>query len=180
MNQTSLANAVKNFTQFLMGEIHTAIPAQIEKYDSTSQKAEVLPLLHKKYKDGTDVEYPKIVNVPVVMPRTASAGIFLPVEKGDTVLLIFSERSLDDWLVKGGSVSTPADRHFDLSDAIAIIGLFPFNKTNTASGDDIEVIYGDSSLAIRKNGDIEITDGKGSGKLSGGSWNFNNGNLTVD
>jgi len=181
LNNYSIANAIKVLTRHLIGQVHTSIPARIEKYDKKTQKADVKPMLKKTYQDGEEVEYPIIPNVPLVMPRTASSGVILPVSKGDTVLLVFSERSIDGWLSTGDLSSTPADQRFDLSDAIGIVGLFPFTETSQASGDDVEVFFGDAKITLKKDKEILLENGKGTIQLSSnGQININNGNLTVD
>ena len=66
-----------------------------------------------------------IYNVPVLFPRSRKAAVTFPLEKGDTVLLVFAERSLDEWIEKGGNKVSPEDpRRHDMSDAIAIPGCF--------------------------------------------------------
>jgi hypothetical protein len=157
MIKTSLATAVKMAIQSYMTGIHTALPAQIEKYDYATQKADVKPLIKKKYKDGTISEMPVITNVPVIWPRSASASLTFPLNRGDGVLLVFSERSIDTWLSKGGQ-SEPGDpRKFDLSDAVAIPGLYPFTQGGYAENNtDALLIYKSSKIRIKGSGEIEI------------------------
>lgn len=136
--------------------MHVVLPGRIEKYDRDTFKANVKPLLKKKYNDGTEQELPIIVNVPVVWPRTANFEMSAPMERGDGVLLIFCERSLDAWLSKGGIVAPSDGRKFDLSDAIAIPGLYSFKQRALDSGDDVSIRYKKSSIRIKKDGGIEM------------------------
>lgn len=111
--------------------VKTACPGRILSYDASTRKAEVEPLVQEKYADGTLLTPPRIANVPVVMPSTANAGLVLPVGNGDPCLLVFAQRSMDRWLAQGG-VQEPADsRMHATSDAIAIVGLFPFSVSHS-------------------------------------------------
>ena len=154
---STLADAIVNTFWSLISSIHTCLPGRIEKYTRTEQKANVKPLIKKKYLDGTAVEFPVIPNVPIVFPRTKRGGITFPLEQGDGVLLVFSERALDRWLSSGEDVEPGDYRKFDLSDAIAIPGLFSFKQPNLATNDDdVEIHNEGQRITIKKNGDIEI------------------------
>jgi hypothetical protein len=133
------------------------MPGQIQKYDASTAKAEVLPLLNRTFYSGDVVTMPIITNVPVIWLRSSKGAITFPLEKGDGVLLLFAERSIDEWLSSGKQV-TPADgRSFDLSDAIAIPGCFDFNTSlSEANNDDFQIVYNGNTIIIKSDGTIEI------------------------
>lgn len=112
--------------------VHTCLPAEIVTYDFSVQKATVQPLLRKRYRDGTVQSLPEITNVPVIFPRSSTFSMHYPLNQGDNVMLLFSERSIDQWLNQGGEITPLDTRKFDLSDAIAIPGLFPFSSPSPA------------------------------------------------
>jgi hypothetical protein len=112
--------------------VHTCLPAEIVTYDYTVQKATVQPLLRKRYRDGTVQALPEITNVPVIFPRSSSFSMHYPLNQGDNVMILFSERSIDQWLTSGGEITPLDSRKFDLSDAIAIPGLYPFSSPSPA------------------------------------------------
>ena len=163
-DRPTLTEAVRQAIVSTLEGIHVCLPGVVQKYDRVTAKAEVKPVLSKSYLDETTEDMPVIANVPVVWMRTANAVIHLPLAKGDTVLLVFSERSMDAWLSDGKVGAPPDRRKFDLSDAIAVPGLFPFSAENPATSDDaVEVIHGDASIKITED-QVDI----------------NGGNLTVD
>jgi len=141
----------------LMENVHTCLPGQIDTYDFKTQKATVKPLIKKVYNDGDVLELPILTNVPIVFPRTKTSGITFPINRGDGVLLLFSERALERWYSTGKD-SEPGDpRRFDLSDAIAVPGLFSFNQSNLASNnDDLQIHNDGQTITIKKSGDVEI------------------------
>ena len=164
MPEPQFVNTIKKAIQANLLEIHTCLPGQIEQYDHTKQKADVKPLIKKKYVDGSVVPMPVISNVPVVWPAGGGGSITFPLKQGDGVLLVFSERSLDTWLSKGGDAE-PGSRHkFDLSDAIAIPGLHPFTHTsNSDNNTDFLLKYKTGKFRIDQNGKIAF--GSGSNEL---------------
>lgn len=150
----SLRRAVEAVTN----QIHTALPGRIESYDHEKQKADVKPLLKRVYKDGEVLDVPVVPSVPVVFPRGNSSSLTFPLKKGDGVLLVFAERSLDKWLSEGGIVAPDDPRKFDLTDAVAIPGLYPFNVPGlAANNEDVILIHGENFITIKSSGEIEIS-----------------------
>lgn len=134
-------------------QMHTCLPAEIVKYDYTEQKAQVKILLRKQLKDGQVYTYPEITNVPVMFPRANNFSIHYPLNAGDKVAVFFSERSLDEWLEKGGTVTPTDPRKFDLSDAIAIPGLYPFSDSSPAEDNENFIIQiGSAKLKMAPDG----------------------------
>lgn len=117
-------------------QVNTCMPGRINKYDPVTRKAEVQPLIKEKYADGTILTLPPISAVPVIMPATQSSGLALPIGLGDTCLLLFAQRSIDRWLAQGGISESADKRMHALSDAIALVGIFPFNAAH-ADGDGL-------------------------------------------
>lgn len=114
--------------------VHTALPARVESYDAVSQKINAKPLVRSltPTADGGEINesVPIITDVPVVFPRAGGFFISLPVQEGDHVLLIFNERSVDKFIAGDGSEVDPIDpRDHDLSDAVALVGFYPFSKS---------------------------------------------------
>ena len=107
-----------------LAEVRVAIPARVESYDDDERKASVQPLIREGRADENGerevVRLPVITAVPVVFPGSGGRVVKFPINKGDTVLLVFAHRSLDRGLVRGGEVDPADDRTHNLSDAIAI------------------------------------------------------------
>ena len=158
----TLNDAIALATNYALTAIHTALPGSIISYDYTTQKAVIQPLLNKVWSDGTTTPMPVLENVPVIFPRAGGASLTFPVVEGDTCLLLFIERSIDLWLTQGGQVNPDDPRKFDLSDAVAIMGLFPFSESSEAiNNQDVLLTYKNSSITIKESGDIVInTSGK--------------------
>lgn len=132
-------------------DLHTCLPGIVEKYNKAKNTIDVTPCLKRKYETGDVVQQPVILNVPVAFPRGGGFSITHPLKKGDSVILVFSERSLDVWKKNGGVVDPQDPRKFNVTDAFAIPGGYPeINPVADAS---------DSALRIKnKNTLIEMTE----------------------
>ena len=158
----AISDAVRAAVLYQLSAMHTCLPGEILSYDYTVQKASIQPLLNKVYTDGSIVTMPILNNVPVMFPRAGGASLTFPVVEGDTCLLVFTERSIDNWKGVGGIVSPEDPRKFDLSDAIAIVGLYPFSEISPAlNNEDVLLTYKNSSITIKVTGDVVVnTSGK--------------------
>lgn len=158
----TLLEAMRDST---MRSIRVCAPARIESYDSATQSCSVQPLIYDGELDEDDirqvVRLPVITNVPVMHVGGNGFQITVPVAVGDTVLILFTDRSLDRWLARGGEVDPGTDQTHHMSDAIAIPGLRDFaHALSTAPTDRIRIGYGSAAAKI----DITATE-----ILAGGS-----------
>jgi hypothetical protein len=154
----SMADAIRNAILYQLNGIHTTMPGQIISYDFTTQKASVQPTINKVWTDETISQMPVLENVPVIFPESGGASITFPVVVGDTCLILVCERSITEWLLNGGIQSPNDPRKLDLTDAVAIMGLKPFNavfppRTNNT---DLVINFAGSTITITNTGAIKI------------------------
>jgi hypothetical protein len=106
--------------------LHVALPAVVDSYNTTTQTATVKPqLMHVLTVDEerTTYEYPSIPDVPVAWPRGGGYFLHFPLSLGDTGLLIFCERDLAQWRVSGENSDAGDDRLHTLAGAVFYPGL---------------------------------------------------------
>jgi hypothetical protein len=156
-HEPSISHALRVAFTSMLNDVHTVMPGTIESYDYTTCKASVQPALQRKYQDDIERALPIMVNVPVVWPRTFQGSISFPLNRGDGCLIVISERSMDEWLSLG-KICTPNDpRKFDLSDGIAIPGLFAFTETSSISNNTgFQIHFKDQTIEIDANGLIQV------------------------
>lgn len=159
--RTAIGNAI--------ADLHVSCPARVESYDATTQKASVKPLLKARVTDETEervaLSRPVITNVPVAFPGGGGFHCTFPLAAGDTVLLVFSDQSLDKWLSAGGEVDPGDEAIHAPSDAFCIPCVRPFNNPR-ASASSSDMVMGADTAAARQ---IKITS---SNIQLGGSANF--------
>jgi hypothetical protein len=157
-----LVDALRSAIDSRLLELHTAIPAEVLSFDASNATVNVQPSIKRKMSDGTVVSLPVIQNVPICYPQGGGAIICFPLERGDPVLLVFSERSLDVWWTRGGTVDPLDARKHNLSDAIAIPGVTPRPRVSPRiSPDHLRIEAQDASIELQKAGKFKI------GKING-------------
>jgi len=105
-------------------ELNTCMPGTVEEYDSETQKATIRFAFKRLRADTKELVSRALVDdVPIVFPRIGGRGIVFPIAKGDPVMIIFSQRSLDTWLGSGGEIDLKDTRLHNINDAIAVPGL---------------------------------------------------------
>ncbi len=76
--------------------------------------------------------YPLLAKVPVVILNGGQAGLTFPITQGDQCLLLFNDRSIDNWFQSGQVGPVPQSRFHSLSDAIALVGIRNLNTVISA------------------------------------------------
>ncbi len=156
-DKDNITDLLGQFFRNRQAEMRVAMPAKITDYDYRTQKATVKPLINRRYADDRIEEYPVINNVPVIFPRSGGASLTFPVESGDTVLLVFSDRSIESWAENGGQVNQDDNRMHNINDAVAIPGLIPFSLGSIAeNNEDVLLSYSDSQVKLKPGGIVEI------------------------
>lgn len=142
----SLAEFVQLGIDAALANLFKAGPGIVMSYDPLTNTANVRPAtLHAVYSTTTDkrsyLEIGGIPNVPIIFPRAGGKVARLPVNVGDTVLLVYCDTSLAEWRASG-EVSRPQDaRRHSIGWPVAIPGFFPDSKPSPAL-DSAEVAAG--------------------------------------
>lgn len=123
----SLAEALRVVERSIGARLRVALPGKVTKYDQEKGFADVQPLLLRKLEDEqSGKKLPVIPKVSVIHPRSSAGAVFLPLDVGDLVTLIFSDRALDRWKSGNGQFVEPSvSRQHDLTDCWAIPGGYP-------------------------------------------------------
>lgn len=157
----SLEHFLQKALENRLTELHVALPGKVVNVLEPG-KVSVQPLLKRKLKSGQLIDLPVITNVPIKYMRFGSAQLTMPVKPNQTGSLLFIERSMDNWLVAGGSVNPDDQRKHDLSDAVFIPGLYPFNDPPIVIEGKINLTFGTNGrLTIGEDGKVAIGNASG-------------------
>lgn len=141
----------------------------VQQFYPVTQTADIQIALKKIISinpDGTRTlaPYPVLNDVPVFILSGGSAYMSFPVAPGDTCIILFNDREIDNWY-NTGNVSAPTTlRLHDKSDAMALIGIR--NLTNPIGSyltNGVEIFLNNNTWLKMTDGQITI-----------------NGNLTVN
>ena len=126
----SLAETIREAIRVQLAGAHVAIPGRIVSYDHAEQRADVEPSIEATLPVEGGVEkyrLPILQRVPIAFPQGGGYFLTFPLAPGDSVLLVFSDQSLDEWVQRSSGVaSSRSVRSHHITDAIAIPGVRPF------------------------------------------------------
>ncbi len=166
---TQLATLAANIKQGIeshIKELHTSMPGIIESFDAATQLASVQPAIKRVFKTDlgdreilTPSPLPILINVLVQFPRGGGFSLTFPVKKGDECLLVFCERSIDNWHKFGGVKDPGARRFHALSDATAFVGVSSLvNKVPNYDATNTQIKKDDGSvfITLKDSGAMDI------------------------
>jgi hypothetical protein len=159
--KSSMSDIIRALIDKVLLDVNVCLPAKITAYNPSTQYADVQIQLYQNV-NGALVAYPPIPNVPVKHPRARGGAthIHMPLQVGDDVTLVFSQRSLDNWKTEGGMTDPQDPRKHHLTDAYALIG--GSSMADAFEVDDptaIEVTNGGSKLQVFSDGTFAIKNG---------------------
>lgn len=170
--EDTLEARLNAFFDFKMSGMFVCMVAEVLNTGKLEQcRIDVKPIVNHEYKDSTVVKYPTILSVPVQFPSSSTSALTFPINQGDNVLLVFSQKGLDVFKSGATSAHDPIDmRSFDKRDAIAIPCVNPFSKsindpvkrTLTHSVDDMVMTHNigkDNECEVRltSGGEVKVT-----------------------
>lgn len=159
MKRTLFATAMEA-VEFALTNLHTSTVGRVTAVNGTT--IDVKPVVNRLV-DGVEREMPVF---PEVLPLTLQGGgsyIKFPIAVGDSVLLIFCERSFDRWYASDGDGLPYEQRMHDYSDAVAIVGMNPAasaigNVATTAINGDVNMVGNlDLTGDVVIDGDLSVS-----------------------
>ncbi|HGH7180755.1 TPA: Gp138 family membrane-puncturing spike protein [Bacillus luti] len=132
----------RRFREKMVGGLNTCAIGEIENYDPVKLKADVRIL------PGETL----IKSVPVGIQQTAEFFIRMPYKRGDTVLVVFAQREIDNIMYEANNPAS--QRMLAVDDAVVVCGINLF--TNDLPSEDA-----DKLLIGEKSGGATIAIGEG-------------------
>ena len=144
----------------------------IEAFNASEQTASI-SLNFKRVINDTLKDYAVLVQVPCIVLNGGGGGLSFPISKGDTCVVLFNDRNMDNWFATGAVMEPDSARTHDMSDGIALVGIR--SLANLLSGyltDGVKLWYNNCQITL-KNGSLTIDNG------GGGTVVLNGGNITI-
>lgn len=100
----------------------------IETFNATLGTASATINFKRQLADESVVDYPVLADCPVFTLNGGGASLTFPISKGDTCIILFNDRNIDNWYLSG-KVDVPRDtRIHNISDGIILVGIRSINN----------------------------------------------------
>lgn len=134
LNPPTMTDTFNNLKRATKVELNAVQIGTIESFDSSDQTATIRMAIKQVIDvepNGTRVlkEHPLVLKCPVVTLFGGDSFINLPIADGDSCLVFFCDREIDNWLQNGGVQAPTIGRLHDISDAIALVGIRNFQES---------------------------------------------------
>ena len=174
--------------------LNTSIPAIIDEFDVATQRVAATPAIQAKYvtpdMEVQYINYPKITNIPLAMIKCPGLKITCPVKPGQNCTLIFSQRSIDNFLIDG-QIHEPFEgnepkycsiRCMDMTDAMCFPGVITNPEAiSNFNNDAIEIRNDDGTTKITvSENSLQFTQGGATISMSGNNIDMSAGKITLN
>ena len=168
INEPQLEDVINGAVDDLAYTLNCHRVGIIESFDPVNQNATIKLVdkgVYEYTENETIIDYPPLLEVPVIIHKTTDGGITIPIIKGDTCLVVFNDRDLDNWLLNGLIQRPNTLRKHDLSDAIAIIGI-KNQKNKIADYNNLATVinYKNNKITI-DDAEINLLNSVGNGNI---------------
>ena len=158
---------LKTFMKYIKDDIFAMMNCcsigTIEKFDKDLQTASV-QIVYKRVVSEVEKDYPLLLDCPVVVLSGGTSSLRFPIKVGDTCLVLFCDRNIDNWFASGNNMKPNTPRKHDISDGIALVGInsklkslqnYEAEKTELLHGTTGKLSMSDDKVAL-KNDTTEI------------------------
>ena len=130
--EVDLKSLLDSFRKDLLLNLNCHAVAKVKTFDSVKQTISATVNYKKSFVeyDPTSkqqktilVDYPFLVDCPVVCLGGGKAHLTFPIIPGDDCLILFNDRSLDNWFASGQNVELSDSRLHSFADGVALVGL---------------------------------------------------------
>lgn len=140
-------------------ELNVCLPATVVSYNSADNTVDLQPAIQAVLKDNSFVSLPQIFDIPVLELGGAGLSIKIPLQAGDTGIVIFCDRDISLFKQEKKNTQPNTLRKHDLSDGIFV----PMRFGNSGSSNIL----------------IQSEDGNTQFEVTSSGINIK-GNITVD
>jgi hypothetical protein len=165
--ETNLRDVLNIIKKEVKLEMYCHAIGTIQSFDPVKQTAVVTINYLRTYYEKIDKSenyakrtenYPILLDCPVIVLCGGLAGITFPISQGDECILLFNDRSIDNWFHSGQILPVNSPRLHSISDAIALVGVR--NQKRVLSNYDTEraVLFNDKAKIAVGSEKIEISN----------------------
>lgn len=178
----TFTESLNKFVRDKLRNVHTVKPCVVTKV--TGNRVSVKPLTSTKYHDGSQFDLPVLDDVPLMIysANMGGARITVPITKGDTVIVLCSDRDTGDLM--NSKVTSPqafpADEitPLELYPILAMPCFYTIPSEKPISTTDIVIENGTTKISVKPSGDIDMETSANINAEAGGEVNLRSGGDT--
>ncbi|MBO7735895.1 MAG: hypothetical protein J6S67_25220 [Methanobrevibacter sp.] len=177
-NNQNLASLLELYRLSLMYQINCHQIGEIVSFNPSTQTAEV-QIKMSKIEDDEIKEYPILIDCPCVILSGGKGSLTFPIEAGDSCLVLFNDRDIDNWYSGGQKMPPRTPRMHNFADAIALVSVR--NKQNKISNylsTGTELKYGNSTIKL-EDGKVTVTNGSSTVLIDNTGVNVTGANINL-
>jgi len=178
----NLSELIKRTMIQTMRQLRVSMPCEVVRYNSKRQMVDVRIVQPEIDLAGNNIPMPVITNIPVSFVRCGNSHITHPINKGDTGFIVFADRDISSWVETNNRSVVDSARTHSMQDSYFVPGIV--GGGNNANPNDVEIKYNNTTIHLRKNGDVDInTPSKVNVNASNviiNSETTNNGNVQIN
>lgn len=174
----NLSELIKRTIIQTMRQLRVSMPCEVVRYNSKRQMVDVRIVQPEIDLAGNNIPMPVITNIPVSFVRCGNSHITHPINKGDTGFIVFADRDISSWVETNNKSVVDSARTHSMQDSYFVPGIVG-GGTN-ANANDVEIKYNNSTIHLRKNGDIDINTPSKVNINASSEVNVTTGKLTVN
>lgn len=174
--------------------LNTSIPGIIDSFDTATNTVSATPGIKAKYIDPETgdvsyIQFPTITNIPLAIARGSGVRLTYPVTPGNPCTLIFSQRSIDNFILEG-AIANPVEgnnpmtsiiRCMDLTDAMCFPGIITSkDPVSDYATDAIEIRSDDGKVKVSvKQDSLTLKQDSATISISGGNIDMTAGTINI-
>lgn len=158
--EKGLVEALKGIFDYKLLSVFTCIPAKVQSVNYKHNHLNAQPLIKTRRSDGTERTSPELFDVPifVLSAGRGNTRITMPVKVGDTVLILYSQRSLEDFYGSDGKtiVDSKSEVTHGMYPILALPCLFTKDSAVPIDPSNLIVENGSTKVTIQPDGNVIV------------------------
>ena len=174
----NLSELIKRTIIQTMRQLRVSMPCEVVSYNSKRQMVDVRIVQPEIDLAGNIIPMPVITNVPVNFKRCGNSHITHPINKGDTGFVVFADRDISSWVETNNRSVVDSARAHSMQDCYFDPGII--GGGTDANPNDVEIKYNNTTIHLRKNGDVDINTSTKVNVTASNEVNVTTNKLTVN
>lgn len=126
---------------------------KIEEFNHLEQTAKVSieyqRIVENMPSTNQRLDYPTLIDIPVIVLGGGNGSIRFPIKSGDTCLVLFNDRDIDGWVTSGMKGPLASDRKHSFADGVALVGLRSMaDNFDDYDPDRAELVFGKTKVSL--------------------------------